>query len=408
MKSLRAKMTVLVLFLGVPLLLATFQGFLYASEQNQLQERKSLAKRSLNRFAKELRGENPRARVASLYEQRGLADLGVGVTLQDAGGETLWRSTFRAPESLDAKGVQVLLLDQGVLLCVMPESEPNTDLQRLVYLVMVATLAAYACGAWLLVGRTLKPIAQVVDTVERASDRSGASVVAPTSDAEIVNLVATLNKLIAEVRAESAERVNDYATLSHELRTPIQSLLGQLELALGEERSKAELENTLVQVQAQVLRLNSLSEAVLLLQGVSRFRTGQVPEPVSLRRAVDEALTPLEPLLELRDVKVEVSIPESISVLGSAEHLDIILRNLLHNAAKHATPASVVAVESDEHAATLTITNETPPIPTPDAPRGNGLGLRICQAVARANNWSFWTATQGDLFVAQIGFAAPD
>lgn len=404
MKSLRAKMTVLVLLLAAPFLVASLQGILFVSEQNQLQERKSLAKRSVNRLARELRKENPRAKVGTLYEELGLDDLGVGAALVDKSGNVLWRSVVRAPEDQMAPGVQALVLDQGALLFVMPEKSRLGDLRLMIIALSAVTMAIYGLGAWLLVGRTLKPIAQVVEEVKRASRAKDITITAPSSDREIVSLVQTMNKLIDEVRSESKERIDSYATLSHELRTPIQSLVGHVELALGEERSKEYLEESLLQVQAQVIRLHSVSEAVLMLQGLTGSGATEPSSEVSLSEAVGRAVRDFEPLLELRQVTVSQTIPPVMLVNSRAEHLDILLRNLIHNSAKYADSGTAVEIKADPTGEVCVITNSFSCGGQTELSGGNGLGLRICHAVAKSNGWTLVTELRGQTFVAELKF----
>lgn len=408
MKSLRAKMTILVLLLAAPFLIASLQGILYVSEQSQLQERKSLAKRSVNRLAKELRKANPRAKVGTLYEELGLDDLGVGAALVDKSGTVLWRSDKRAPEDQMAQGVQALVLDQGALLYVMPERGQMGDLRLMIIALSIFTMSIYGLGAWLLVGRTLKPIAQVVEEVIRASKTRDINITAPSSDREIVSLVQTMNKLIDEIRAESKERIDSYAALSHELRTPIQSLVGHVELALGEERSKEYLEESLVQVQAQVTRLNSVSEAVLMLQGLTGSGSAEPPAKVNLSEAVGRAVRDFEPLLELREVSIAQTICPGLLVLSRAEHLDILIRNLVHNAAKYADPRSVIEISADPTGGSCVVSNSFNGGEETELSGGNGLGLRICHAVARSSGWTLVTGHKGQNYVAELMFSGQD
>lgn len=224
LRSLRAKMTLLVLVLGIPFMIASVQGLLFASEQSNLQERKSVAKRAFNRLARDLQGSNPRSQIDELYEQSGLDTLGAGASLVDQAGNVLWESKHRSP-GRDRKGTQQHVLDEGILLTVMPEKQSSDNLKQLAFGITVLGLLAYGAGAWFLVGATLKPISKLVTRVGEAKGDPNLIVTPSSTDHEIVNLVDTLNSLIQDVRTESEERINCYATLSHELRTPIHSLL---------------------------------------------------------------------------------------------------------------------------------------------------------------------------------------
>lgn len=405
MKSLRGKVTLLVLLLGIPFVAGSFQGILWVNEQSQIREQKSSVRRAVNRLVKDLRKTNPRGTIQELYDQAALVDLGVGITLLDKDAKPIWQSPEDAPKDPFEKGVQQLALDQGSLLYILPERPKSaSDVTKTAYGLAGIAILVYALGAWFLVGWTLKPIAKMVTQVATAAQDDHSELSSPTSDREIVKLVETLNHLITGIREESAERIKSYASLSHELRTPIQALLGHVELALGEDSTKEELEATLLQVQSQVLRLNALSEAVLLLEGLSQSDHGNEASDVSLRGMVDGSLVAFGPLMEVRQVTVDADVPESVLVRAVPEHLEIVIRNLVHNAVKFAPHSSAISITLDHERLNLVITNSVSSEITDGVGLGNGLGLRICQAVARRNQWKLTTGREGDRFVARLEF----
>lgn len=402
MKSLRAKMTLLVLILGVPFLIASVQGLLFATEQNSLQERKSVAKRAINRLSRDLQGSNPLSRVAELYDQSGLDTLGAGATLLDRSGAVLWQSPHRAPDA-EKRGAQQQILDEGVLLYVMPEQHSSNDLRMLAFAITGLGLVVYGVGAWVLVGATLRPISKLVTRVQSAKEDPNLVVTPPSTDREVVSLVQTLNALIHELRLESEDRINSYATLSHELRTPIHSLLLKLDLALGSEQSREEMEATLIEVQRQVYRLKNLSEAVLTLQGLSQSSAQSAREPLSVVPILGEISADLQPLMEFKGITLDVQVDDDVQVASPREHLVLLLRNLLENSVKHSPNGSIVTVASSrmEDGVELSFKN---PASGETHLAGNGLGLRICREVARTNGWHLETNESDGAFFAEVRF----
>jgi len=402
MKSLRSKMTVLVLLFGAPFLVAAVQGLLFVTEQNNAQERKSVARRAFNRLARDLEGANPQARVSSLYEQSGLESLGAGAALIDQEGKVLWESPSRSPLST-RRAAQQYVLDEGTLLGMMPERQPSSDLQMLVFSVAALGLTLYGTSAWWLVGSTLKPITKLVQRVSDARENPQVSIVAPSTDHELVNLVETLNRLIKDVRNEGQERVDSYATLSHELRTPIQALLLQLDLTLGRDQDKEELEYTLLDVQRQVYRLKHLSEAVLTLQGLSRTAVEKQSEPRNVKAIVDEIILELQAHMEVRHISILTEMPDSLFVVATTEHLALLVRNLLENAVKHSEAGSQILVRG-------LLTKTGPQVRVDNLASGsmhlagNGLGLRICRELVRVNGWNLRVLQSEGQFTAIVDF----
>lgn len=398
LRSLRAKMTLLVLILGIPLLIASVQGLLLVSEQSNLQERKSVAKRAFNRLARDLQGSNPRSRIAELYDQSGLDTLGAGAALVDRSGNVLWESRHRSPGN-ERRGTQQQVLDEGILLFVMPEKQSSDNLKRLAFAITGLGLIAYGAGAWFLVGATLKPISKLVSRVNGARTDPNLAVSTPSTDREVVNLVDTLNSLIQDLRTESEERIKSYASLSHELRTPIHSLLLKLDLALGSEQNKDELEATLVEVQKQVYRLKNLTEAVLTLQGLSQTLSNVTREPVDVRKIIDEIAVDLRPLMELKETTLDVQTPNGFCLTAPREHLVLLLRNLLENAVKHSPSGSIISMASSESEPGYVLRFTNPSNGNTHL-AGNGLGLRICREVARVNGWQLEASEDSGKFRA--------
>ena len=403
MRSLRAKMTVLVLILGIPFLIASVQGLLLVSEQSNLQERKSVAKRAFNRLARDLQGSNPCSRIAELYEQSGLDTLGAGASLVNQSGDVLWESKHRSPGN-ERKGAQQHVLDEGILLYVMPERQSSDNLKQLAFVITGLGLIAYGAGAWFLVGATLKPISKLVSRVDGARSDPNLEVTPPSTDREVVNLVDTLNSLIQDVRTESEERISSYATLSHELRTPIHSLLLKIDLALGSEQSKEELETTLVEVQKQVYRLKNLSEAVLTLQGLSQTPTNVSRKAVDVKTIIEEVAVDLQPLMELKETTLDVQIPNGFCLTAPREHLVLLLRNLLENAVKHSPSGSIISMTGNETEPGYVLRFTNPSNGNTQL-AGNGLGLRICREIARVNRWHLQTSEASETFSAEVRFS---
>src|SRR5207302_7423918 len=115
-----------------------------------------------------------------------------------------------------------------------------------------------AGGAWLLVGQTLSPIHRLAVQASAASvEKMQVRLKAPSRDAEVVDLVDTLNGLLSRLAETAAVKGRFYAAASHELRTPLQALSGHLEVALSRGRTAEEYETFLQEASKQAGRLTS-------------------------------------------------------------------------------------------------------------------------------------------------------
>lgn len=280
--------------------------------------------------------------------------------------------------------------------------------QVLVLLALSAcAIAAVACGGWLLVGRTLSPISQLSQQATAASTETLHPHLSPPSeDAEMLELVATLNDLLSRLGDAAVVRGRFYAAASHELRTPLQALSGHLEVALSRERPAGEYRASLQEALSQTRRLISLVRDLLQLNQLDTATTLPPAEPVSVADLCDRALQHLAALAEQRGLHVETALEQEGEILAPPTHADMLIRNIIDNAVKYATPGGEVRVSLQERpeGVEVTVFNTAHHLPKldgealfepffrPEASRnyesvGNGLGLAICKSIALANGW---------------------
>ena len=269
------------------------------------------------------------------------------------------------------------------------------------------TVGAAALGAWVLVGRTLSPIGLLSRHAREASvDDLRVQLVAPSDDAEISELVATLNGLLGRLAQEAAAKGRFYAAASHELRTPLQALSGHLEVALARPRTGEEYRAAIHEGLEQTRRLTRLAQDLLLLNQLESAPSTEMGEPVALAEVCARALWQVKPTVVQRGLRLSVEAVADTTLVASPTHTDILVRNLVENAVRYAAPGGEVRLSTQEsgEGVVLTVFNECPPIPGWDATSlfeafartdrsrntatgGHGLGLAICGAIARANQW---------------------
>jgi signal transduction histidine kinase len=147
--------------------------------------------------------------------------------------------------------------------------------------------------------------------------------------------------------AESASRIKDefLATLSHELRSPLQPLLNWAYLLRSPNLDPASAERALDAIERSTRTLGQLIEDLL---DVSRIVTGKLRlqvRPVRLPGVVRAALEAVEPAALAKSVTLEARIePELPAVMGDPDRLQQVLWNLLSNGIKFTPKGGRVTV----------------------------------------------------------------
>jgi signal transduction histidine kinase len=355
--------------------------------------------RSLNLGA-ELLPEDALARAAVVHGSTGAENI-------DLGGRPL--RMYAAPIA-DAGGPAA----GGAVLVASDTSDIAQTTSRLGVLVAlsgagVALLAALAAAALTRRGlRPLRALSEGAREIDRTADPSR-RLPAPTTMDEIGQLTGVLNRMLSSLeQARTAER-RFLADASHELRTPVTSLLGNAEYAA---RHGADAE-VLEDLRLDAARLARLVDSLLALERVGA--AGPAVSPVAL----DTLAAGVVDAQDSGRVRLASSVP--VTVAGDEDALRRALANLIENGLVHGPPGGevTVSVARDGDCALLSVWDAGPGPPA--APRerlferfwrgddagerpGSGLGLSIVAAIASAHGGS--VSVDGSRFTLVLPVAA--
>ena len=217
-------------------------------------------------------------------------------------------------------------------------------LWTLAALVPVALVLA-GTGGWLLARRALRPVDQMTTAARRieaehlAQRLGGAEV-----DDELGRLARTLNEMLARLEAAFAQVRRFSADASHELKTPLTVLRGEIEVALRNRRDPAEYERVLRVVLEEVESMARLVDDLLLLSRADAGALKLDSGPVELDRLVEDVAKEGEVLGRAKRVRVTIKSLEPLVVRGDGPRLKQLLRNLVENAVKYTSPGGQVTL----------------------------------------------------------------
>jgi two-component system phosphate regulon sensor histidine kinase PhoR len=208
---------------------------------------------------------------------------------------------------------------------------------------------------------------------------------------------------------ERLERVRkDFvANVSHELRTPLTAIRGYAETLLTGALADTENNRRFVEIiQSHAIRLNNIAADLMVLSELESGRPVAEPEVVSVRDAVEMALSTLESEARVRNVHLIPPEPNDHFVLGHKIRLEQALVNLLDNAVKFNRPDGEARIETGlttDGKICIVVSDTGSGIPSDDLPRiferfyrvdkarsravgGTGLGLSIVKHVVERMN----------------------
>ena len=218
----------------------------------------------------------------------------------------------------------------------------------------------------LLAGRSIKPIQEITQTTNRISrDHLNERVTLPDNEDELYDLSLSINRLLDRVE-QAIDRERQFTSdASHELRTPISSIRGTLEVLIRKERTREDYENKINYSLSEIDRMSVIIEQLLFLarnnEGYKFDQSGQT-EIISL---IDEVIN--EYSLKLRKKNIQLVFnAEGVSDFQVHYYYGyVILNNIVENAIKYAYSDSTLVID-------LTMENSRPVVKITD----EGIGIK--------------------------------
>jgi hypothetical protein len=320
-------------------------------------------------------------------------------------------------QSSEYRQIQYLIDRKGSLPFVLQIAVPTLPLERerdglrnFLLLNTALTLAIALIGGLIVSRRAIRPIFAIIDTAARISAQHlNERLPTPKVRDEIYTLSETLNGLLdrLQVTFESQERF--IADASHQLRTPLAILRGEIDLMMSRERSPQEMRDFLSSASQEIDHLSKMVQDLLLLARVDAGQQSLSLEPVRLDEIILDSVARLKPALEQKQIRVRVDLPEmsddtqGLEIQGDPDLLRALFHNLIENCSKYSPSGSLIKIQVLTHTSEISVAIEDQGegIPVDDREKvfarffrresqknqttGSGLGLAIARQIAHAH-----------------------
>jgi len=223
--------------------------------------------------------------------------------------------------------------------------------QQLVFLLALGipfTLLAASAGGWFLATNALGPI----DRITRAAQQISANDLHQRLNLKLPNdevgrLAGTFDKMLARLEDAFERQKRFIADASHEMRTPLTILKGDVEVALNRPRTAESYRRTLEMVNQTTDRLTALVQELFLL---ARTDNNQYPltfEEMNLAQLLTDEAANLMPHAIKKEVTLNLDTPDPLPIIADSSKLARVFLNLIDNAIKYSNPGDAVNITAN-------------------------------------------------------------
>lgn len=233
-----------------------------------------------------------------------------------------------------------------------------------------------------------------------------------------------MDKAVKEQIKSERMKVELVANVSHDIKTPLTSIISYVELLKQEEELPGHVKEYVEILDSKSQRLKSMIQDVF---EVSKAVSGNLPvlmEDLDLAKLLRQTMADMEEQIEKSAMTVRAEIPEDAVIINAdGERMYRVFQNLIQNALKYSLEGSRVYITLQENGKTAIacVKNTSKEELSPgidfterfirgDESRsdgGSGLGLSIARSFTEACGGEFRVEVIADLFVVTVSFPKP-
>lgn len=297
--------------------------------------------------------------------------------------------------------------DRFVVIAAASDIYGYKRLKNLIFIlsiVFVISIVIVSISGWFYAGRALEPIAKVVRQVDEISIASlNLRVDDGNGRDEIARLAQTFNSMLSRLETSFMAQKNFISNASHELRNPLTSITGQIEVTLLNPRSPEEYKMVMSSVLEDIKNLNHLSNRLLLLAQTSAEERERRMAPIR----IDEIMWQVkEDFMKHREgFKVNIDFDGNLddeirlTIWGDEQLIKTAFANIIDNGCKYSQDKTTsIFIQESKFGLTILFKDDGIGIPPGDIAnvfepfyrgtntkniRGHGIGLSMVKGIIK-------------------------
>lgn len=235
-----------------------------------------------------------------------------------------------------------------LLECATPYAPTTQEIENIRHLLMIGLGMLLVIILFLvnkIISRSLAETKNVVNEVRNIKIDGKKHSIKKTGISKCIDeLIETFNILIDQLQTSYKKTKEFGQNASHELKTPLTILRGEIEVGLRKERSADEYKEILGSSLVEIDRLQDIIEKILFLSNSADLQIKEGFELIYIDEILDEVLEQKRALAKTKNIQLKLLETQTLTREGNPMLISLVIANILDNAIKFSDEDGVVEV----------------------------------------------------------------
>lgn len=219
------------------------------------------------------------------------------------------------------------------------------ELEHILFIAIPIIVLLFILSAWFIINNIFKRVKQVIDEVKNIQiDELDKRIPTSENNDEINDLIITFNSMLSRLE-DSTNKIKRFSKdVSHELKTPLTIIRGEIELGLRKTRSIEEYQEILKSSLKETTSLQDLINSLLFLSNTNQNNNEDLFEYIDLDEIILDCISFYKNILKEKNIEIKLDEFENITYFGHPLLMGILIKNIIQNAIKYSNNNSKIII----------------------------------------------------------------